>query len=778
MAHTIGFKDYLRVERFKGGVTFFLSEKKNFCFRGEIFYLLVPLLKKGIYDENQIVEKLAGRSSAAEVFYALDMLKSSGYLEEKKGKVSKEFGAFCNFLDVEPELGLRRLKSAKIFIKTLGKINVSEFARSLKALGIKQVKNQAEAHFSVLVVDDYFQEAIGEFNRRTDHPWLLIKPVGIDLWIGPFFEPKETGCFECLSFNLHKQKLEESYIKHHNKKGGSTSIASLSSTLALCFQLAATELTKRIIEELSPKRGRDSPTANGRQVPCRKSVDSSANSAVNGRDCARAAVQGKSEPVRGKMVTLDVTLWKMQEHILTKRPNCSVCGDASALEFKPIILSSLKKTIYEDGGSRTISPEETIEKYAHLISPITGFIGTITPHAKKLGPSIHNFWANHNYASSNAVKGIFPKNLRSYSGGKGKTWIQAKASALCEGLERYSGLYQGIEPRISGSFQEMKEEAIHPKNCLLFSEKQYGMRKELNSKAHSFHIIPEPFSDHEKIEWSLTWSLTRNRSVYFPTAFLYYAYPNCPSIRSCSNGNAAGNTLEEAVLHGICELIERDSVAIWWYNRLVRPRVNWERFNDPFFQKLSSEYEALGREFWVLDITSDLQIPVFVALSKNKETGKEVLFGFGCHHNPKIAISRALTEMNQCLHVLQKEERTADEVDAKVFDDWLENIRVEDHPYLAGDSNLHFAYETVHHDDLKDDILHCVKTLENLGMETFVLDQTRPDIKLPVVKVIVPGLRHFWPRFAPGRLYDVPVKMGWLPKPLDESELNPIGMFL
>jgi ribosomal protein S12 methylthiotransferase accessory factor len=49
---------------------------------------------------------------------------------------------------------------------------------------------------------------------------------------------------------------------------------------------------------------------------------------------------------------------------------------------------------------------------------------------------------------------------------------------------------------------------------------------------------------------------------------------------------------------------------------------------------------------------------------------------------------------------------------------------------------------------------------------------------MPVVKVVVPGMRHFWPRFAPGRLYHVPVQLGWLPRPTDEGDLNPIPMFL
>src|SRR5713101_10071736 len=69
-------------------------------------------------------------------------------------------------------------------------------------------------------------------------------------------------------------------------------------------------------------------------------------------------------------------------------------------------------------------------------------------------------------------------------------------------------------------------------------------------------------------------------------------------------------------------------------------------------------------------------------------------------------------------------------------------------------------------DDFLVDVMTCVRIVEEKGLETLVLDQTRPDTGLHVVKVFVPGLRHFWPRFGPGRLYDVPVSMGWLAAPL------------
>ena len=55
---------------------------------------------------------------------------------------------------------------------------------------------------------------------------------------------------------------------------------------------------------------------------------------------------------------------------------------------------------------------------------------------------------------------------------------------------------------------------------------------------------------------------------------------------------------------------------------------------------------------------------------------------------------------------------------------------------------------------------------------------SRPDIEMKVVRVIVPGLRAFPARFGEGRLYDVPVRMGWRDKPIKESELNPIFMWI
>jgi ribosomal protein S12 methylthiotransferase accessory factor len=150
----------------------------------------------------------------------------------------------------------------------------------------------------------------------------------------------------------------------------------------------------------------------------------------------------------------------------------------------------------------------------------------------------------------------------------------------------------------------------------------------------------------------------------------------------------------------------------------------------------------------------------------------------------RIGVTRALTEMNQFMPAVMTTDQRGNTQygchDAVLLD-WWRNSRAESHRHLvprccrakkvAGPSGPAPR-------DVKMQLQDCFTRVEKLGHEVLVLDQTRPDIGLPVAKVIVPGLRHFWARFAPGRLYDVPVKLGWQKRRLAENELNPIPIFI
>lgn len=301
-----------------------------------------------------------------------------------------------------------------------------------------------------------------------------------------------------------------------------------------------------------------------------------------------------------------------------------------------------------------------------------------------------------------------------------------------------------------------------------------------------FNRVPKPLDEAVPINWTPVWSLTESQHKYLPTQLLYYqsqASGSCDTFycMGCSNGNASGNNLEEAVLQGFCELVERDAVAIWWYNRLRKPQVALESFGEPYLLDLIGYYRSLGREAWALDITSDIGIPTFAACSRLSAGPEErILFGLGCHLDPRIALLRAFAEMNQMLGLAQGGQEKIPLEDEETLS-WLRTATVANQPYMApaemAPPKRRDDYPSLYTGDLLEDIGLCRRMIEEKGMEVLVLDQTRSDVKMPVAKVIVPGLRHFWARFAPGRLYDVPVKMGWLERPLSEEALNPIPVF-
>jgi ribosomal protein S12 methylthiotransferase accessory factor len=194
-----------------------------------------------------------------------------------------------------------------------------------------------------------------------------------------------------------------------------------------------------------------------------------------------------------------------------------------------------------------------------------------------------------------------------------------------------------------------------------------------------------------------------------------------------------------------------------------------------------------------LDLTADLNIPAFAAVShrtggeKEKKAKKEnILFGFGAHVDARIAVERALIELNQLLPIAEAPGTDRDNgkylTEDKTFIDWLNNAVLDTQPYLAPVETAPLKkagdYQPICKPTIYDSLVFCIETAAEHGMETLVLDLTRRDVGLPAVKVVVPGLRHFWKRLAPGRLYNVPVKMGWLDSPLNEDEMNPIGIFI
>jgi ribosomal protein S12 methylthiotransferase accessory factor len=298
------------------------------------------------------------------------------------------------------------------------------------------------------------------------------------------------------------------------------------------------------------------------------------------------------------------------------------------------------------------------------------------------------------------------------------------------------------------------------------------------------------------VEWTPVWSLTERRRKWIPTALCWFGYDFQGGKQFCradSNGCASGATREEALLQGILELVERDAVSIGWHNRLRYPAQDFMAWGDPALERLQAECTArYGRTVWALDVTSDLGIPTFVVVSARQNAGSPAyLMGFGAHLDAKLALRRAASEMVQILvcasPFLERWEAQiplpeAASVAEKGLWEWFATANAETQPHLtpapaiALRSPKHITCHSL--PDMRENILFCVERLQTAGVELLAMEATHPALELPVIRVFAPGLRHFWRRLAPGRLYEVPISQGWLEHSLTELELNPVPLFL
>ncbi len=744
-------KGHLHLAVIPGEGVLVLAEDTARALCGEAYEKVVPLID-GRRTADEIVDALAGKVDAAEAYYVLYSMQAKGYLAEAAA-LERPLAAYWSAAGVEPSAAAAALAEKQVAVEALGETDAAPMLAALEGCGVRPGAAEGAA-LLVVVTDDYVRPELARINDRAlqgTRPWLLVRPAGPELWLGPLFKPCETGCWECLRVRLERNRPAHRFVAEKQKLDAPplTARGALPATRAAAFQMAAA--------------------------------------------AAAQFIAGAPTGLSGKVLSLDWTTHAAQTHPLLRHPYCRTCGEPQRQELRPVGLKAGKALFVRDGGHRSVAPEETIRKYEHLVSPITGVVRVLA-RARPDDPVAPVYFAGHNGALRLERLEHLKRGLRSGSAGKGMSEAQARASALCEALERYSGEANGTELRCTRRLREWSDaEAMHPNRVMLYSERQFAERERWNARKSRFNVVPEPLDEAQLIDWTPLWSLTEKRHKYLPTQLLYFRSPATRDDRrmfcmGCSNGNAAGNTLEEAILQGFFELVERDATAIWWYNRLRRPAVDVESFGETALVEMVEHYrQRFGRETWALDLTSDLGIPAFVALSRRAGEEQERIFlGLGCHFDARIALLRAFGEMSQMLAYDDPHAEDAQAAGSDLEDEetlrWLRTATLASHPYLAPDPaaparRLH-DFPQQHSGDLLEDIGRCRAIIEARGMEMLVLDQTRRDVGLPVAKVVVPGLRHFWARYAPGRLYDVPVQMGWLERPLREDELNPVPMFL
>ena len=594
------------------------------------------------------------------------------------------------------------------------------------------------------LVSDYRTPALAAWNRRAlveRRPWLLVRTGGTRAWIGPLFRPGRGPCWECMRHRLARNDVVRSFLERRFERASSVPSDAAPWTEATLIGLASGRLARALRDD----------------------------------DADDASI-----------TIVDTVTLESHRHVVARRPQCPECGDPDLYArqvSEPFELRPALKQFTADGGHRTVSPEATVARLQSLVDPVTGVVTALT-RSTSSDSVLHVYTAGTNPVYLDRDLTGLRAGLRRSSSGKGFTDAQARASALAEALERHSASAHGDEPHVRSTLFGMRDRGpIDPRDVMLFSDAQYAARTGPTRQTAVQDWVPDPIAEETEYDWSPVWSLTEQRVRYLPTALIYLGHRTPGLGFHCyadSNGCAAGNTREEALLQGLCELVERDAAGIWWYNRVSRPAIDIDDFEGRDWDVIRAFYRRERREVWLLDLTNDVRVPTVIAVSRFADRGEEqILAGLGTHLDVGIAAMRAVSEMNQMFSALDLLRRGTGVNPALAS--WLSDATVANQPYLApapGALRRRRDFDDRSGADIVDDVHAIRRAIEARGMTVLACDQTRADIGLPVVKAIVPGMRHFRERFAPGRLYDVPVELGWRAHPISEAELNPIAFFL
>lgn len=371
------------------------------------------------------------------------------------------------------------------------------------------------------------------------------------------------------------------------------------------------------------------------------------------------------------------------------------------------LASCIKK--YRDDTHRAVSPEETL-RAAEAKLPAAGItrVADITD-LDRIGIPVFS-----------SIRPMADRGAISVYNGKGATPTEARVSAMMEGLERYSAEVRDRQLAIA-SFSRL-DGAMDPRDL----------------------ILPVDADPDALIPWISGWDMMNEEEILVPANAVFHPLPSeyRRLFRTNTTGLASGNVIEEAIFHGLAEIIERDAWALVEAARHTGPLI--QDVEDDLARGLMDKFAAAGVDVYLRDITSDIGVATCAAAADDVRLRDPTLLttGMGTHTSAKVAVLRALTEVAQSrltqIHGAREDTTLADfrkrigyERTKKLNSHWFE-----------GSEKRSFAdVPSFESDDFLLDIRHMLAKLEEAGLDrAVVVNLTRPEIGIPVVRVIVPGL--------------------------------------
>ena len=459
-----------------------------------------------------------------------------------------------------------------------------------------------------------------------------------------------------------------------------------------------------------------------------------------------------ARPALPRVSSVDARTLLVTTGLLLREPLCPSCARTGPQPPDLVELAVRRKpapTVY-----RLRAPEDYDLPAAALANPVCGALG---PAAVQIPTSP---------TTAPVAGGVLVRGMRRLHdldwSGQSTSFAASTRLGFIEGLERHAGSRRNRPGVVFDSYDNLGERAMDPRDCGSYAPSVYECDDRL-----------VPFDPARPLRWVAGYSLRDERPVLVPAGLVYYSWDGSDVVfvHESSSGCASGSCLEEAILFGLLEVIERDAFLLGWYGGAELPEID----PDGAGARIRAMIDRAGLQGYrvrLFDNRIDLPVPVVTAVASRRDGGPGLFsFAAGASLDPGAAIESALSEILTYIPAMPRQVRERRAELERMAQDYTLVRSLPDHAGLFGLPEMaeHARRYTRATDprpvadlyegwlsdrpataDLSDDVRYCAGFLAQAGFDTVVVDQSTPEqlaAGLSSVRVIVPGL--------------VPLDFGW-----------------
>ncbi|UOF89577.1 TOMM precursor leader peptide-binding protein [Fodinisporobacter ferrooxydans] len=496
---------------------------------------------------------------------------------------------------------------------------------------------------------------------------------------------------------------------------------------------------------------------------------------------AQRILQGSKAHLEERVFLLNLKMLKGSRHFFLPDPTCPVCGrlpddSANAAQISLQPNPKFRTDVYRCRPMNDLK-EVLVKDY---LDNRTGF----------LNGKVYDLESPFATVGMNLPLTIGDEA----TAGRTLSFAESELTAILEGIERHGGLAaQGKRTVVYDSFRNLGDQALNPLAVGVHAQEQYA-RPDFPFQS---------FDPDRQIHWVWGYSFMQERPILVPELLAYYSL-GCGEgfVYETSNGCALGGSLEEAIFHGILEVVERDSFLMTWYAQLPLPRLDPYSAKDRELRLMIDHLRAVTSfELYMFNATMENGIPSVWVLAKNRrKQGVNLICAAGAHVDPVRAVKGAIHELAGMLLTFNKKFEANREKYVRMFYDPFEVKQMDDHSMLyslpQAEERLQFLLnddrplrtfaeefkQQWKHADLTDDLKDILQVFRSLNLDVIVVDQTTPEMKrnrLHCVKVLIPGMlpmtfgHHLTRLEGLERVLNIPMELGYTPQPLTPEQLNP-----